>query len=200
MIKIKYNISEEEITAVFRRVTDNIVRANPGIQSTDGFLTYTVDDKPLGDFSDYTTIYLVNGDEVYYSNNGEVAPEPEPVKPITQEEIQKKLTDAVQNYMDEVAKQKNYDNILSACSYVDTGDSEFDNDGILARKWRSAVWRTYYTVLADVLSGERGIPNENELRNVILPRLNWNTGEITYYSESESEDTSENNVVIEKGE
>ena len=88
--------------------------------------------------------------------------EPEPEEP-TPEEIQKQLTDAVQRVLDSKAQELNYDTCLSVCSYIDTGVPKFDAEGKAFRAWRSAVWAKGYEILAQVQSGERSIPTEEEL-------------------------------------
>lgn len=88
---------------------------------------------------------------------------PEP----TQEEIavqtQERLTNFVQNILDEEAHRLGYDSCLSVCSYVDTGVRKFDDEGKAFRAWRSAVWAKGYEILNAVLAGEREIPTEEEL-------------------------------------
>lgn len=88
-----------------------------------------------------------------------------PEKPIeaVQAEIQIQLTDAVQRVLDAKAQELNYDNCLSVCSYIDTGVAKFDAEGKAFRAWRSAVWAKGYEILAQVQSGERTIPSEEEL-------------------------------------
>ena len=87
MIKIKYNNrnSFEEVT--FYR-DDNIVTMYPTTPNTSGFTTWKLDGKTqLGDFSDFTTIYKVDGESVTYSNDGSIYVEPP--KP-TEEELRKR--------------------------------------------------------------------------------------------------------------
>ena len=86
MIKIKYNNRNtfEEIT--FYR-DGNIVTMTPTTPNPSGFTTWKLDGKTqLGDFSDFTTIYNVDGESVTYSNDGSVYVEPP--KP-TEEELRK---------------------------------------------------------------------------------------------------------------
>lgn len=72
MVYIKFN-NEENKTPVtqFRRLNDNIVYITGVTENTSGFKTY-IDDEQVGDFSEYTTIYRVNGDVIYFSNDGSV--------------------------------------------------------------------------------------------------------------------------------
>lgn len=93
----------------------------------------------------------------------EVKAIPEPTPEEIAEQIQKQLTEAVQNVLDSKAQELNYDNCLSVCSYIDTGVARFDAEGKAFRAWRSAVWAKGYEILAQVQAGERGIPTESEL-------------------------------------
>ena len=86
MIKIKYNNrnSFEEVT-FFR--SNNIVTMTPTSPNPSGFTTWKLDGKTqLGDFSDFTTVYRVDGESVTYSNDGSVYVElPKP----TEEELRR---------------------------------------------------------------------------------------------------------------
>ena len=86
MIKIRYNDRNafEEVT--FYR-DGNIVTMTPTAPNPSGFTTWKLDGKTqLGDFSDFTTIYKVDGESVTYSNDGSVYVEPP--KP-TEEELRR---------------------------------------------------------------------------------------------------------------
>ena len=86
MIKIRYNnkTTFEEIT-FFR--SNNLVTMTPTTPNTSGFTTWKLDGvTQLGDFSDYTTVYKVEGNSVTYSNDGSVYVEPP--KP-TEEELRR---------------------------------------------------------------------------------------------------------------
>ena len=86
MIRIRYNNKNtfEEVT--FYR-EGNIVTMTPTTTNTSGFTTWKLDGKTqLGDFSDFTTVYRVDGDSVTYSNDGSVYVEPP--KP-TEEELRR---------------------------------------------------------------------------------------------------------------
>ena len=86
MIKIKYNNknSFEEVT--FYR-DNNLVTMSPTTPHPSGFTTWKLDGKTqLGDFSDFTTVYKVDGESVTYSNDGSVYVEPP--KP-TEEELRR---------------------------------------------------------------------------------------------------------------
>ena len=76
MIGIKYNNRNrfEEVT-FFR--SNNLVTMTPTAPNPSGFTTWKLDGKiQLGDFSDFNTVYKVDGNSVTYSNDGSVYVEP----------------------------------------------------------------------------------------------------------------------------
>ena len=86
MIKIRYNNKStfEEVT--FYR-SNNLVTMTPTTPNPSGFTTWKLDGKTqLGDFSDFTTVYKVEGNSVTYSNDGSIYVEPP--KP-TEEELKR---------------------------------------------------------------------------------------------------------------
>ena len=86
MIKIKYNNKNifEEVT--FYR-NGNLVTMTPTAPNVSGFTTWKLDGvTQLGDFSDFTTVYKVDGESLTYSNDGSVYIEPP--KP-TEEELRR---------------------------------------------------------------------------------------------------------------
>ena len=86
MFKIKYNNKKSFEEVSFSR-NNNVVTITPTTPNTSGFTTWRMDGKTqLGDFSDFTTVYKVDGDSVSYSNNGSVYVEPQ--KP-TEEELKR---------------------------------------------------------------------------------------------------------------
>ena len=86
MIKIKYNNKKSFEEVSFYR-DNNVVTITPTTPNTNGFTTWRMDGKTqLGDFSDFTTIYKVDGDSVSYSNDGSIYVEPP--KP-TEEELRR---------------------------------------------------------------------------------------------------------------
>lgn len=96
-----------------------------------------------------------------------------PEKPApTEEEIQAQLTQAVQDYMDNKAQEKNYDNIHTACTYANSTDEIFKKEGTACVAWRDNVWKTCYNILAEVKAGNRAIPTIEELI-AELPVLVW---------------------------
>ena len=93
-----------------------------------------------------------------------VTPEPVPVRPEpTPEEIQKRLTDAVQRALDAFASTRGYDGIMSACSYASSTDAQFKLEADYCVALRDTTWRMGYAIVADVKAGLRPIPTAEEL-------------------------------------
>ena len=86
MISIRYNNRNSFEDVNFTR-NGNLVTMSPTTPNPSGFTTWKLDGKTqLGDFSDFNTIYRVDGDSVTYSNDGSIYVEPP--KP-TEKEIRK---------------------------------------------------------------------------------------------------------------
>lgn len=86
--------------------------------------------------------------------------------------IKNLLVGAVQKYMDSVAKEKGYDNILSACTYATSTNPTFAAEGQACVAWRDEVWAYCYQVLADVQAGNRTVPTKEQLISE-LPIKPW---------------------------
>jgi hypothetical protein len=95
-----------------------------------------------------------------------------PVHVPTVEELQQYFEDAIEAYMDSVVQTRNYKNIHTAASYVNSTNEKFAREGAACNKWRDDVWDKCYAVLAEVKAGTRPIPT---LEEVIaeLPVLVW---------------------------
>ena len=86
MIRIKYNNRNSFKDVNFTR-NGNLVTMTPTTPNPSGFTTWKLDGvTQLGDFSDFTTIYKVDGESVTYSNDGSIYIEPP--KP-TEEELRR---------------------------------------------------------------------------------------------------------------
>ena len=86
MISIKYTNRNTFEDVNFSR-NGNLVTMSPTTPIPSGFTTWRLDRKTqLGDFSDFTTVYKVDGESVTYSNDGSVYVEPP--KP-TEEELRR---------------------------------------------------------------------------------------------------------------
>lgn len=88
------------------------------------------------------------------------------------DDIKRELKEAVQAHMDATVRVRNYDSIMSCCTYQSSTDPTFAAEGSAALLWRDAVWRHSYQVLADYEAGLRPIPTADELI-AELPALIW---------------------------
>jgi hypothetical protein len=95
-----------------------------------------------------------------------VAPDPSP------EDVQKTFTDAIQRHMDAKARERNYDGILSLCTYATSTDPKFAAEGQAGVEWRDACWAKGFEIIAEVQAGTREIPTVDELL-AELPVFRW---------------------------
>lgn len=87
MIKVKFNNKNRLKDVEFSRAGNTVSIKGAVEENTSGFTTWRMDGKTqLGDFSDFTTVYKVDGDSITYSNDGSVYVEPP--KP-TEEELKR---------------------------------------------------------------------------------------------------------------
>lgn len=83
-----------------------------------------------------------------------------------------RLTSAVQAHLDATARERNYDGILSLCTYATSNNSRFSLEGQAGVVWRDAVWAKCYQVMDEALAGSRSVPTEAELI-AELPAFSW---------------------------
>ena len=79
---------------------------------------------------------------------------------------------AIQSTLDEAARAKGYDDIVSACSYAGY-ENVFQAEAIAFGVWRANVWAYGYQELAKVTAGTRPVPTIaeilDELPALVLP-------------------------------
>lgn len=91
----------------------------------------------------------------------------------TQEQIYAAFIVQIQQRLDGFARTRNYDGILSACTYATDPDPKFSAEGQACVNLRSATWAAAYKVLADVQSGKRAMPASLADIEADLPVLKW---------------------------
>lgn len=82
------------------------------------------------------------------------------------------LTAAIQRHLDATAQTRQYDGILSLCSYATSTDPIFSTEGQAGVVFRDACWRKGEDVMEAVLQGQRAIPTEAELL-AEMPVIGW---------------------------
>ena len=97
---------------------------------------------------------------------------PEQVEAMQQQMIVA-ITTAIQARLDEFARQRNYDNILSACTYATSALTKFKAEGQACVNLRDATWAAAYDILGKVKAGQRPIPASLVDIEADLPVLEW---------------------------
>lgn len=88
-------------------------------------------------------------------------------------DLQTTIVAATQARLDDFAKTKNYDGILSACTYATSSVPKFAAEGQYAVSARDATWAKLYEMLAEVKAGTRPMPAGFSDIEGDLPALEW---------------------------
>ena len=94
---------------------------------------------------------------------------PEQIASVLQAEIVK----ATQNRLDTFAQTRNYDGILSACTYATSSVPAFAAEGQYCVASRDATWAALYVILGEVQAGTRAVPTGFADIEGDLPVLGW---------------------------
>jgi hypothetical protein len=79
---------------------------------------------------------------------------------------------AVQNKLNEVSRERDFDSIEDAVSYANSTNTTWAAEAQAAIAWRDAVWAEYYTLADKIKSGEEAIMDVNGFIDS-LPVINW---------------------------
>jgi hypothetical protein len=118
---------------------------------------------------------LVNGENGgsigdRYVNGEFLKPEPEAKTP---EQIKSEIIHATQKRLDDFAGTRDYNSILSACTYATSTVPKFKADGQYCVNARDATWGKLYTMMAEVEAGKRPMPTGYADIEGLLPALIW---------------------------
>lgn len=91
----------------------------------------------------------------------------------TSEQIIAALSAQIQNRLDVFAQTRNYDGILSACTYVTSAIPKFSSEAAACVALRDQTWTAAYAILAEVTSGQRPVPSSIADFEAELPALSW---------------------------
>ena len=89
------------------------------------------------------------------------------------ERIQSEVVQATQQRLDDFARTRNYDGILSLCSYATDPDPKFAAEGQRGVVLRSQTWAKLYEILAEVEAGTRPMPSGFTDIEAELPESTW---------------------------
>lgn len=92
---------------------------------------------------------------------------------LTPAQIAANFTVSIQQRLDEFARQRNYDSILSACTYATSTVPKFKTEGQACVNLRDATWAAAYQILADVQAGQRAMPTSIADIEADLPAAVW---------------------------
>lgn len=78
-----------------------------------------------------------------------------------------------QKRLDDFARTRLYDGILSLCTYATSTNPKFSAEGQYGVNARDATWATLYQILDEVQAGTRPIPSGYAEIEPLLPALEW---------------------------
>lgn len=87
--------------------------------------------------------------------------------------LQQSIVDATQQRLNEFARTRNYDGILSACTYATSTVPKFNGEGQYCVEARDSTWASLYAMLAEVEAGTRPMPTGFADVESELPALAW---------------------------
>jgi len=83
------------------------------------------------------------------------------------------IQDATQQRLDDFARTRNYDGMLSLCTYATSSNVKFQAEGLYGVDLRDATWSKLYEILAEIEAGTRPIPSAYSDIEGELPALVW---------------------------
>jgi hypothetical protein len=102
------------------------------------------------------------------------------VRPATPAEIaervaalEREVVSQTQDRLDTFARTRNYDGILSACTYATSTVPKFQEEGQYCVEARDATWAKLYEIMAEVEAGTRPMPSGYADIEGDLPALVW---------------------------
>lgn len=89
------------------------------------------------------------------------------------ERVLAEIVDETQQRLDAFAQTRNYDSILSACTYATSTVFKFQTEGQCCVESRDATWQRLYEILGEVAAGTRPLPDNYADVESELPVLAW---------------------------
>jgi hypothetical protein len=99
-----------------------------------------------------------------------------PPKPSEEElltNLYRDIVDSTQKRLDDFARTREYDGILSACTYVTSTVIKFKNEGQYCVEVRDATWYKLYEIMEEVTNNTRPVPSGYDDIKSELPILEW---------------------------
>lgn len=120
----------------------------------------------------YMTEVEDENDMPEWAKNMKRCPVPPAAQP-TPQQLEAQFTAVIQQRLDDFARQRNYDGILSACTYATSTVAKFKAEGQACVNLRDATWSAAYDILAQVQAGTRPMPQSIADIEADLPPLVW---------------------------
>lgn len=114
-----------------------------------------------------------DGAGIGYIYDGEAFTAPEPDLAQIAARTQAEIVAATQLRLDTFAQTRNYDGILSACTYATSGVPTFAAEGQYCVDARDATWSALYTIMGEVIAQTRPMPESFADIQADLPALVW---------------------------
>ena len=87
--------------------------------------------------------------------------------------LKSSIEQQTQQRLDNFAKSRNYDGILSCCSYVNSANVQFNEEADYCLIARDETWAVLYQILSDVENDIRSMPSGYYEIESELPVLQW---------------------------
>lgn len=128
----------------------------------------------LGRFEKYGDEYFeIDADAKTVTVRRHVVDMSEEEKADTYNQIKASIIASTQERLDTWAGSRNYDGILSLCTYATSAVSKFAAEGQAGVNARDATWAKLYQILDDVKQGLRPVPSGYDEIEPELPVLTW---------------------------
>ena len=133
-------INDKQI-GMIKPISDNVIEVIGLPQTTSGFTFYLDNDVAVGNYENFTTVYLIKDETtIQYSNDGSVYVEPEPI-PIPEPYV------PTEEELAEIERQNKIANIQSQINTIDAEFSKLDYVGIKIATGRATL-EEYVTEIA----------------------------------------------------
>jgi hypothetical protein len=179
---LKQVIKYDNANAIEATWVDQTVTSAVGVEVEEGHTPETITevvslcksyaDVQMQDFRDDVAKHGGNIAE-YEDLIAEVEADIVPPAPPTPQEIKAEIIASTQERLDSFARTRNYDSVLSACTYATDSITRFAVEGQYCVDARGQTWGTLYEILAEVEVGTRPMPTGYADIEPDLPPLVW---------------------------
>lgn len=94
----------------------------------------------------------------------------EPAPP-TPQQLAAQYSDQIDRWLDSVARDMQYRDIVSAVTYVDDVNPKFAAEAQALKDWRSNVWTSASVLMVEIMTGQRPIPENFDALKALLPQF-----------------------------